>query len=307
MVNPGGWHPKSRILELDGYPVHYVDTGDPGRPTVVFLHGILVSSWSWRFNIDAVSERYRVIAICQKGAGWSGRGGGPHGVQDLGGFVLHLLDALGIGPVHLVGNSLGGAVSLALALEQPARVQSLVLVNAAGVTIPLAAVGRLQSDRLAGLYRLLGTRRVFRQLLRRLAYANIDIDEGYMDHFMGPLERTGSLATPARIMRSLGSDLQRIHRRLDEIQQPALLIWGERDRLVPLRYGLALADGLPNARLEVFSHCAHCPMEEDPDRFNSQLLSFLAEHAAAAEPSSLGLTPASRADKTVLSKTRGTG
>lgn len=272
-----GWHPRSRRVRLPGGFAHVVDTGGDG-PAVVLLHGILVSSWAWRFNLDALAGRFRVIAICQRGHGWSHRRGEDWSVASLSRFVLRVLDELGVERAHLVGNSLGGAVALRLTLDHPGRVGRVLLVDPAAV--PYKGLGsflRFLHRGLGPVYRAGARPFVFRTLLRTLAYRNIPIDDHYMRWFMAPLRQPGSIAASVAILRQLQSGLRSLFDQL-RAQPPShefQLLWGSWDRLVPVRAGEILAQVLPNSRLEVWPHVAHCAMEEDPERFNRLTMDFL--------------------------------
>jgi len=245
----------------------------------VLLHGILVSSWAWRFNLDALSQHFRVLAVCQKGHGWSGRNADDYSIGALARFVSRLLDKLGIDRFHLVGNSLGGAVSLRLTLDEPHRVDRLILVDAAAVPV-MRSIDRImavQSGILAPVYRTFGRPWVFQLLLRTLAYRALPIDRHYMEWFMSPLRQKGTIKAAVHVIRELQPGLQQIFENLHKIERPVQLIWGRHDRLVPLKAGLILNRTLPTSRLEVLSHCGHCAHEEDPERFNEIALAFLTE------------------------------
>lgn len=269
-----GWHAESRFVDLDGWTAHYVEAGT--GPPVLLLHGILVSSWAWRFNLEAFGRRFRAIALCQKGHGWSGKGRDPYTLRSLADFVLAFMDHLELDQVDLVGNSLGGAVSLTLALNHPDRVRRMILVDPAGIPFrgvdPFLAV---QSPLLGPAYRFAGRPFVFRMLLRTLAYRNIPIDKNYMRWFMAPLRERGAIGAAALIARNLQPGLRALFPRLGGVRHPVQLVWGAHDRLIPLEAGLILNRVLPTSRLEVFSDCAHCSMEEDPPRFNRLALDFL--------------------------------
>lgn len=258
-----------------GDKAHFIDTGGDGS-CVLLLHGILVSSWAWRFNLEPLSRRFRVVALCQKGHGWSDKADSSYTLDDLTDFTRRFLRHLGIRRTHIIGNSLGGAVALRLAMEEPALVDRLVLVDPAAV--PLRVIHYflgIQSSKLAPLYQLAGRPWVFQLILRGLAYRNIPIDRHYMDWFMAPLKQQGAMRAAARISRNLQSGLETVYDGLDRVTQPTLLVWGRHDKLVPLRAGRILVNKLPDARLEVFDHCAHCAMEEDPPRFNRLVVDFL--------------------------------
>lgn len=243
---------------------------------MLLLHGILVSSWAWRYNLEPLSQHFRVIALCQKGFGWSGKQDRDYTIGALSSFVRDFLDHMKIDRAHLVGNSLGGSVALWLTLDEPDRIGRLVLIDPAAV--PLGYVDRflgLQGPWFAPLYRAVGRPAVFRLLLRTLAYRNIPVDASYMQWFMAPLRMKGALSAAAHVSRTLNRGLVEMFPRLPTIQHPVQLVWGQHDRIVPLKAGLILNRVLPTSRLEVFAHCGHCAMEEDPARFNRLVVDFL--------------------------------
>jgi pimeloyl-ACP methyl ester carboxylesterase len=247
-------------------------------PTVILLHGILVSSWSWRFNLDALSRHFRVIALCQKGFGWSGKGNDDYTLWSLARFVTDFMDAKGIEQADLVGNSLGGAVAMAAALQRPEKIRRLVLVDAAGVPIKRGSgLLKLQMPRFTWLYRAAFRPWILRLLLRTLAYKKLPIDDDYMDGFLTPLRRDGSIKSGVSVAKNLGNGFKELFPRLRQLHQPVQLIWGGYDRLVPMRAAQILESVLPNSQLTVFDGCRHCPHEEDPVLFNRAVIDFLSQ------------------------------
>lgn len=246
---------------------------------LVLIHGIGVSSWAWRFNIDVLAKDFRVVAICQKGHGWSGRGGKGYALGDLARFVWATLDRLGVRDgATFIGNSLGGAVSLYTAIHAPARVARLVLVNTAahGEQRPWSLL-KTQVAALAPLYRALVGPTIFRIPLTALAYRGLPIDRDYMAGFWAPFEAAGSMRALLAVARGLPQSLADLEARLHEVKQPALIVWGEADQVLPIGGAHALMRRLPHARLVVFPGVGHCPQEEAPERFNALVRAFLTE------------------------------
>jgi len=280
-----GWHSCSQFVDFDGMRAHYVEQGQPSDDAVpvLLIHGILVSSWAWRFNLDAVSQNRHTIALCQKGHGWSDKGPGDYRLTDMADFVRGFLDAKGIERVDLVGHSLGGAVSLQFAIMYPNRVRRLVLVDTAAVPFKMGGILRFQQPQLKLAYRAAFRPTLFKFLLKTLAYRNFPIDDDYMDGFLTPLRLDGSIVSGVSVFRNLHEGLKQLFPRLQEIEHPSLLIWGRHDRLVPLRSGLILNRILSTSKLEIFSDCGHCPPEENPARFNALIDDFLGRSIACTQ------------------------
>lgn len=268
-----GWHPRSRIFDvvIDGKPerCHAVDLGPRDGPALVLLHGIAVSSWAWRKNLEPLAARgLRVIAICHKGHGWSGRGNGQHDLTTLSRFVLGALDHLGVERASFVGNSLGGAVSLWTALHEATRVERLVLINPAShlSQLPWPAIGLIGA--MAPVYRALFGPTLLRIPLATIAYRGLPIDRDYMAGFWAPFKARGSLRTLAATARALPPAIATLDRRLAEVRHPTLVIWGEADALLPVQGAHRLVRQIPHARLVVLPGVGHCPHEENPERTN---------------------------------------
>jgi len=255
---------------------HVVDVGPRDASALVMIHGIGVSSWAWRNNVDVLAADHRVVAICQKGHGWSGRDKSGYTLADLSRFVWATLDVLGVRAATFIGNSLGGAVSMYTAIHAPERVTRLVLVNAAAHAEqrPFGLL-KTQVAALAPVYRALLGPTLFRIPLRVLAYRGLPIDRDYMAGFWAPFEVAGSMRTLLAVARQLASSLADLEARLHEITQPTVIVWGEDDGVLPVGSAYRLQRQIPGARLVLFPGVGHCPQEEAPERFNALVQSFV--------------------------------
>jgi 2-hydroxymuconate-semialdehyde hydrolase len=200
-------------------------------------------------------------------------------VYNLDAWVAHafgLLDALGIESAHVVGNSFGGALALAMAARSPRRIKRLVLMGSAGVHFQLtpgldAAWGyqpspenmkvlmdifahdnRLVTDDLAA--------------LRHQASMRPGVQEAYAAMFPAPRQRwIEALATTPE--------------KISALQQPTLIVHGREDRVIPVDNAFQLLRLIPKAQLHVFGHCGHWTQIEHAARFNRLVADFLAEES----------------------------
>jgi len=277
-----GWHPRSRYVEVEGRTAHCVDAG--AGPPVLLLHGFLHSSWTWREAVHDLAPRYRVLAPDLRGFGWGDRGPGDYSLAGLGRWVEGVLDALGVGRLAgAVGNSLGGAILLDLALRDPGRVERLVLSSplAAPLRVPTAPF-RLLGLRVFGpLYQLTAGNPAFvRRALGLAAYRRRPVDDEVLRGF-ATLGRAGSHGATCAVAGALGAGSADLAARLEArgggALPPTLVVWGERDGVLPWRlYGRAVRARLPDARWELFEGCGHCPHEEEPERFAALVRGWLA-------------------------------
>ena len=289
------WHPAGRWLDIGGFGrIHVVSlprhaqgqpAAGPDHPRhVLLLHGYMQSSWTWRHNLQALQSEFHVHAVCLPGHGWSDKPrhqGYRLALQAE--RVLALLQQLGAQDCHLIGNSLGGALALQLHLLDPRPRRRLVLVNPASQgRYPMAALAALQHELLEPLLHLPGVRWGMGQGLRHAAYVTLAHDKEFIRQFLAPLDTPGARRAMLNVARYFNRDLAALERRLPDIQAPVLLLWGQADRIVPLSVVLGLERRLPDARLELYTGSGHCPMEEEPERFNMETLAFLSAHLGSA-------------------------
>ena len=250
--------------------LHHTLGGRAG-PRVVLLHGLGSSSADWPEQQAALHARHRVVAVDLPGHGGSPLPPGRLTIEGMARDVAALLAREGEEPAHVVGLSLGACVALRLALQSPARVRTLTLVN------PFARVqpaGPGDVARLALRLLLLGTapmETVAAHVARRL--------------FPWPEQRAlydsavASLAaTPRRAYLAAMRALARFDARgqVAAIRQPTLIVAGDRDTMVPLAAKTTLAAAIPGARLLVIPASGHATPHDQPAAFNRALLEFLA-------------------------------
>jgi pimeloyl-ACP methyl ester carboxylesterase len=256
----------TRTLRLaTGVSVRVAESGAADSPPIVFIHGWGASLYTFRHALDLLpAAGFRVIAPDLRGFGLSDKPR-ERGAYSLGAFrddVVALLDALGCERTPLVGQSMGGAVALEVALTHPGRVTALGLINPTGIT-PIRYIGLLRTAP-RGVVRALGRRIVPRWMvgliLRHLAYTDASrVEERDVDEYWSPTQLPGFVSAARATVtdvswRPFSAD------RLASLEPPALLLLGSGDRLVHIPDPGAR---IPSARVHVMNggHCAH---EERP-------------------------------------------
>lgn len=274
-----------RTVTVGGKPIFVAETGS--GPAVVMLHGggpgaSGVSNYSR--NIDALAKHFRLIVPDMPGYGRSVKGvdhNDPYG--HLADMIRGLIDELGIDTAHLIGNSLGGATALRLALDTPHRVGKVVLMGPGGIGItrglPTAGLKSLLSyyggdgpsrDKLATFirsYLVYDGASVPEDLIDLRYRASID-PELIADP---PLRRPSG---PTALRTLWRMDLTR-DRRLKGLETPTLVLWGREDKVNPPAGGPALLNTLPNAELVMTSHTGHWMQWERAELFNRLVVDFL--------------------------------
>jgi 2-hydroxymuconate-semialdehyde hydrolase len=254
---------------------------DQGRgPAVLFIHGSGpgVSAWAnWRLALPALSKSYRVIAPDMVGFGFSDR---PKGVEYIKETwvkqAIGLLDALGIEKAHVVGNSFGGAIALAMAIRHPERVGRLALMGAVGVPFPITpgldAVWGYEPS-FEAMLKLLDIFAHDRSLvtdelaeLRYRASIRPGFQESFSAMFPAPRQRwVDALASPEADIRA--------------IRHETLIIHGRDDKVIPLSNSLTLLKWIERSQLHVFGRCGHWVQIEHAARFARLLEGFFGEAA----------------------------
>jgi len=265
--------------------VHYEVYGR-GRP-VILLHGWLGSWGLWQETMGFLGRYYRTYALDFWGFGESGKKRETYAVQDFVSLVNQFMDQLGIMHAPLVGHSMGGTVSLAVAIRYPERVSKVVVVGSPMVGSSLAPLLKLLGLRPVAfmLFNMMG---LFRTGMR-LYSPFICKDPRFPDMMDRDLTRT----TLESFLRSIGS-LRRTDLRpmLDQIKIPALGIYGDHDIIVNPKQWQPMQKGIAHAQIARLPLAGHFPMLEEPQNFSERLKTFLdMDETIQPSQSSISLTP----------------
>ncbi|GAA0460206.1 alpha/beta fold hydrolase [Streptomyces olivaceiscleroticus] len=285
--------------DVGGHPVRVRVSGPAAGPPVVLLHGIARSLEDWQLSHDLLAARgYRVISTDLPGFGLTRRMKDRAGLAAFARAVVGVLDALGERrPVHLMGNSLGGAVAMTVATRHPDRVATLVLANSAG--FGREANLSLRSMGYAVLAALPGVGKRFRA---RATEAGIQVNR---DLFHDPRHATEEMirhagkvgrqpdfrATFTATLLSLGVPVlgsypgwrRTLLARTAAARVPTLVVWGDADRVLPVKHFHTAVAALPHARSHLFPATGHMPQIERAAEFVALAAEFLDTAAGRAK------------------------
>ncbi|MFC6152639.1 alpha/beta fold hydrolase [Nocardioides yefusunii] len=270
-------------MTLHGHELSYLDKGD--GPVVLFVHGILGSQHNWARLIDLIDDTQRVVVPDLLGHGQSDKPMGDYSLSSHAATLRDLLDRLGIETVTLVGHSLGGGIAMQFFYLFPERVERLVLVSSGGLgrevslslraaTLPGAeqVLGVVASDwttsrleKLAGLAGKVGWKPA------------VDVNATWRGfRSLGDRESRRAFLATARAVIDLGGQTVSAHRHLLDVQPPpTLVVWGSKDRVIPVDHALNAQESVPQARVEIFDGAGHFPHLDDPTRFAALLREFV--------------------------------
>jgi pimeloyl-ACP methyl ester carboxylesterase len=283
------WASELKRIDIDGIPFNYVDIGSGDKDPVVLVHGLGGQWQNWLENIPRLALDRRVVAMDLPGFGLTPE---PDDVDititQYGRWVNALADRLELGHVDLVGNSMGGYIAAEVAIQFPERVSRLVLVSAAGISsaetlqAPIVTFGRMATAIAANSvtrYRRLAARPVTRHLSLALVARHprlLKADLAYEGFFKGG----GKPGFDDALRASLDYDFRE---RLPEVKVPTLIVWGEKDSIIPVRDADEFERLIEDSRKVVMKDTGHISMAERPETFNDLLVDFLAETGAAQE------------------------
>lgn len=277
--------PDSLFTNVHGIELHYKVVGQ-GEPVILLLHGFGASTFSWREVMEPLGRFGTVIAYDRPAFGLSERplpgewnGNNPYSMDSQVDLMFGLMDALGVSRAILVGHSAGGAVAAAAALRDPQRILGLILVDAAiyatggppGWLRPL--LGTPQFDRLGPWFVRSLAGEQGNAFLQAAWHDPGRITPEIMAGYRRPLQvENWDVALWEFTKASRSADLSD---QVTALRQPALVITGDDDRIVPAADSIRLAGELPNAELAVIPACGHLPQEEKPEEFTAAVVHYL--------------------------------
>jgi pimeloyl-ACP methyl ester carboxylesterase len=279
----------SHELALHGHSVTYASAGT--GPVLLLLHGVTNSSETWEPVAMELAERFSVVAPDLLGHGKSATPRGDYSLGAHASGVRDVLTALGHDRVTVVGHSLGGGIAMQFAYQFPERCERLVLVSSGGlgheVHLVLRAAALPGADWVLPLLTSSGVRGIGRGLgfaLRRGHLAPTgDVD--VLLRGFASLDNAGSRQAFLHTVRSVidtGGQRVSANDRLHLAGElPTLIVWGERDSIIPPSHGHAAHEAIPGSRLEIFPDAGHMPHHHDPARFAQLLADFCATTAPA--------------------------
>jgi pimeloyl-ACP methyl ester carboxylesterase len=269
-------------LTLHGHRVTYRTAGE--GPALLLLHGVTNSSQTWERVAPLLSERFTLIAPDLLGHGDSAAPRGDYSLGAHASGVRDLLTMLGHDHVTVVGHSLGGGIAMQFAYQFPERCARLVLVSSGGlgrdVHLVLRAATLPGADYVLPLLtatRVLGLGRNVGGVLRRVGLApggDVDVLARGFASLDNADSRQAFLHTVRAVIEPGGQRVSARDRLALAALLPSLIVWGERDSIIPLAHGEAAHAAMPGSRLEVFPGAGHMPHDADPERFARVLTEF---------------------------------
>lgn len=274
--------PPDQYVKVGQINTRFWALGDEGT-AVILLHGLGGSVENWVLNVSALAQHHRVYAVDLAGFGRSDK---PpvlftlsYGAQ----FVNDFMEVQRIDRASMIGNSLGGGVTLQFAIRFPDKVEKLVLANSVGLGKEGAFVMRLATLHLISELLTRPSRKGKTWFLRECVYDPALIPDELVETFYRLASLPGWQKYYLSALRGFanfrGQRTDIVHSIVDNlvtITAPTLILWGQQDRILPVAHAYIAQDRIPNATLQILNPCGHLPQLERPEEFNALVLEFLA-------------------------------
>jgi len=284
------WQEHLRWVRVKDGWMNVVDMGS-GEP-VIFIHGLSGCWQNWLEQLPLFARDHRVVAVDLPGFGQSEMPEEEISISLYAEAIDELMEELEIETARIVGNSMGGFIGAELAIQHPARVERLVLVAAAGLSIE-----SIRTERTTGLrhraenivFFTLGhiaSRSAQVALRPRLRAALLMTVAAHPAKLPGPLAAQQVLGSGKPGFSDALEAMCRypLRDRLEKIGCPTLLLWGDKDLLVPVKDADIFEELIPDARKIIYKDTGHVSMMERPARFNSDVKAFLDEAPGEQQP-----------------------
>jgi pimeloyl-ACP methyl ester carboxylesterase len=268
-------------VTVEGQRIAYLDRGT--GPVIVLIHGFGGSMWQWEHQQAALAQHFRVITPDLPGSGLSDKPDIAYTPEEMLQFLIGFLDALQIPQASLVGNSMGAGFAIGMALDHPDRLSKLVLISG----LPPRVMDHLTNPSIRRALTtgtpswlisfgnwLFGSFMVDR-ILKEMVYDHTLLTPAVLERSNRNRQRPGLIKPLMTVGDNLPAWEERYAPRIGTITQPTMIVWGEEDRVFPIRAGRLLHELIRKSSFAAIPRAGHIPQWEQPDVVNAHLLKFL--------------------------------
>lgn len=260
--------------------LHQKQYGD-GDP-VLCVHGLGANIFTWRHFVTPFSQKNKLILVDLRGSGSSPKPRTPHySIEEHADDIYRIILRDDLRGLTLIGNSLGGAIALLVALklceQEPARLSKLVLIDAGAYKEYLPGYLKLMRSFLGLLVVYLTPGKLAAKFVLRASYYDKNkITKDQIKAYADPIaSMEGRYALLQTARHCIPANSDEIITKLKHITVPTLILWGRHDSVIPLKVGELLDQDIPNSSLEVFEECGHIPQEEKPEETIASISRFM--------------------------------
>ena len=252
--------------------IHYRDEGI--GPALILLHGSNSSLHTWEGWVNELKSSFRLISLDLPGYGLTG----PHPHHDYSmetyiGILKNFTDRLSLERFSLAGNSFGGRVAWEFTLAYPNMIEKLILVCSSGYPSPLPRLYRLaRNPLLKGFFNFITPKKIIENGIKNAYGDPTKVTPRLVEQYFELLLRVGNRRA---MVAHMNKDEQWHHEEIKKISVPTLILWGEKDRLIPVRLSKRFHENIKGSKLIIYPGVGHLPMEEIPEKSAADAKGFL--------------------------------
>lgn len=259
---------EEKFVNVDGNKIRYLESGD-SKKVIVLIHGLGASAERWEFVIPLFEKNFRVIVPDLIGFGYSDKPSVDYTMEFFADFLLNFLNEIKVSKLNLIGSSLGGQIAAEFACNNKEMIKKLVLISPSGAM--KKATPALDAYVMAALYpTTAGAKNAFEMMTGVGRRIDQKIIEGFIERMRLPNAKMSFMSTLLGLKNS-----EALTSKLTEIIAPTLIIWGEKDPVIPIKNADSFVSSIQDCRFYKMPECGHTPYAESPDKFFEIVNDFL--------------------------------
>ena len=259
---------EEKFLQIDGNKIRYLESGD-SKKTLVLIHGLGASAERWDQVIPLFSDQFRVVVPDLIGFGYSDKPLVDYTPEFFSDFLDKFFESINIVNPYLIGSSLGGQIAAEYVVNNPNKVEKLILVSPAGVM--KQSTPALDAYIMAAMY---PNEQSAKNAFEMMEGSGKDVHESIVNGFIERMHMPNAkLAFMSTLLGLKNSEV--ITSKLQTIRTPSLIIWGSDDPVIPINYADSFVSAIQDCRFFRMDGCGHTPYVQDPHVFASLVLEFL--------------------------------
>jgi pimeloyl-ACP methyl ester carboxylesterase len=274
-----GVQPSQYVMLPSGARAHIRDQGSREAPVLVLVHGSNAALFTWEPWVTRLQSDFRVISLDMPGHGLTGPiPSNDYTLKSMAAFTVEAVAALGVSQFAIAGNSMGAGVAARVALEYPDKVTKLILVDGGGMPSKLPRepglgfrIARLPVINNVMLW--VSPRNLFENGLKTAIYDDALVTPAMVDLYWRLNRREGNRAASLKRFQTPWDTYNADN--MAKIAAPTLILWGDKDTLIPPDSGEAARDAIKGSQLVIYKNIGHIPMEETPDESAADVKAFL--------------------------------
>jgi pimeloyl-ACP methyl ester carboxylesterase/putative sterol carrier protein len=288
----GGFRYTLEHVSLGGRAISTLCAGDEDAPPLILIHGLGASKASWLPVVPALAKTHRIYAIDLPGFGSSSKPRGKYTASWLAEHVFRFMDMVDLDSAFVAGNSLGGRVTMEMAMMEPERVRGIACLCPASAFsyrpgLPIVKLLRPEMGFVVARLPRTYIRDQLKQLFCDPSSIHEDWYDAAIDDFLGRWKTVRGRLAFFAALRNIYLDEpdgeEGFWARLTDVKVPSLFIYGRRDVLITHNFSKRVRKHLPSAKVKVWNDCGHVPQLEHPERTVDEMTKFFSSVEASAK------------------------